>query len=269
MTLRLTTLSLAMLALTTTALPAFAAEVDDTFTLRVGAMSADGTGRLRGDGDLLGQNVSFDEDFDFGKDEWSPLVDGVWHISNRNRLIFDYFQYKKDNRQTLGEGLSFDDTTIPAGSYAQLDTRFQLASLIYDFSVVENENFSAGLQIGAEWAKIDAKLTAEAGDFGSYRGTEKEDGVAPVVGARLSFKPGERWLINIQGQYLDAEWGSFDYKGKIKRANAIAEYRFTDNFGVFAGYDWFKINYEEEGSDARGGLDLEFKGPMAGVTFAF
>lgn len=89
MTLRLTTLSLAMLALTTTASPAFAAEVDDTFTLRVGAMSADGTGRLRGDGDLLGQNVSFDEDFDFGKDEWSPRVDGVWHISNRNRLIFD------------------------------------------------------------------------------------------------------------------------------------------------------------------------------------
>jgi len=268
--------SLALAGLTAAVLAAFAAPASaqeqdyDHFTLRLGATDADGSGKVHGSGDLAGNPVDFDEDFDFGSNEISPRIDGVWRISPRNRLIFDYFRYDKDNTQTLGQDISYEDTTVPAGSYAKLETRFQLASLIYDFSVVDTPTFSWGLQLGAEWAKLDAKATADAGpDVGTFRGTAKEDGEAPVVGTRLTFTPTDRWLINIQGQYLDASWGSFDYDGKIKRANAIAEYRFTDNFGVFAGYDWFKINYNESGRDARGGIDLEFKGPIAGVTFAF
>ncbi len=262
---------LSVAILTTLAAPAHAQTPgNDTFTLRLGAMSADGSGRLKGSGELMGNDVDFSQDFDFGSNEVSPRVDGVWHISPRNRVIFDYFRYDKDNTQTLGEDISYDGTTVPAGSYAKLETRFQLASLIYDFSVVDTEQFSWGLQLGAEWAKLDGKVTADAGpDVGSFYGDAKEDGEAPVVGTRLTFTPGDRWLINVQGQYLDASWGSFDYDGKIKRANAIAEYRITDNFGVFAGYDWFKINYNESGRDASGGIDLEFKGPMAGVTLAF
>jgi len=269
---------LSVALLTVLALPAHAQDQEDEhFTLRVGAMNSDGDATLRGSAtsDVLGQSTSGSRDFDFGSSEISPRVDGVWHISNRNRLVFDYFRYKKDNRQTLGEDFSYNGTTIPADAYAQLDTRFQLASLIYDFSVVETENASLGLELGAEWAKLDAKLTADAGDaFDGYKASDKEDGVAPVVGLRFTATPGEHWLLNLQGQYLDADWGSFDYSGKIKRANATVEYRFTPNFGVFAGYDWFKINYSEPyetdvGVTGRAGLDLEFKGPVAGLTFAF
>jgi hypothetical protein len=273
MTPRLTTLSLALLALASTAMPAMADEADDTFTLRLGAMSADGDATLSGAAEGFGQSASGSRDFDFGSSEISPRVDGVWHISNRNRLIFDYFRYQKDNRQTLGEDISYGDTTVPSGSYINLDSRFQLASLIYDFSVVETDNVSLGLELGAEWAKLDVKGRAEAGDLGSFRESWQEDGVAPVVGVRFTATPGERWLINVQGQYLDADWGNFDYSGKIKRANATVEYRFNKNFGVFAGYDWFNIDYSEPFSDGevtgRAGLELEFKGPVAGVTFAF
>jgi hypothetical protein len=268
-TLALTGLTAAVLSVF--AAPASAQEQDyDHFTLRLGAMNADGNGTLKGSGDLLGNPVDFNEDFDFGSNEISPRIDGVWRITQRNRVIFDYFRYDKNNTQTLGQDISFEDTTVPAGSFAKLDTRFQLASLIYDFSVVDTDTFSAGLQLGAEWAKLDGKFKADAGpDVGTFTGSAKEDGVAPVVGVRFTATPSDRWLINVQGQYLDATWGSFDYDGKIKRANAIVEYRVTQNFGVFAGYDWFKINYNESGRDASGGIDLEFKGPMAGVTFAF
>jgi hypothetical protein len=275
--------SLTLTGLTAAALAAFAAPAGaqehdpNAFTLRIGAMNADGDATLRGTAtsDALGQSVSGSRDFDFGSAEVSPRIDGVWRISDRNRLIFDYFRYEKDNRQTLGQEFSYGGSTIPADGYVKLDTRFQLASLIYDFSVLQTDNVSLGLEVGAEWAKLDAKLTADAGDdFDGYRRTEKEDGVAPVVGLRFTATPSEHWLINVQGQYLDANWGNFDYDGKIKRANATVEYRFTPNFGLFAGYDWFKINYAENyttepGINGRAGLDLEFKGPVAGLTFAF
>ena len=91
-----------------------------------------------------------------------------------------------------------------------------------------------------------------------------------MVGARFTFAPGEKWLINLQGQYLDADWGDFgDYDGSISRANAAVEYRFTPVFGAFVGYDWFKLDARRGGRDGSLGLDHRFKGPVAGVSFSF
>lgn len=248
---------------------AHAASDDDRFTLRLGAMDVDAQGEITANTVFQGEDLQFAQDFDFGGKEIVPRVDGVFRFGDRSRLIFDYFKYDKDREATLNEDLSYDDVTLPAGSFARAETRFQLASLMYDYAIVESDSVSVGLQIGAEWAKLEGNLYAEAGED-SYEGSSSEDGYAPVVGARVTFTPGEKWLINLQGQYLDAGWGDFgEYDGSISRANALVEYRFTENFGLFAGYDWFKLDATKAGSDGVLGLDQRFKGPVAGVTLAF
>lgn len=257
-------LSLALVAST-----AHAADTDDRVTLRLGAMNVDAQGELRGSTVFEGNDLAFSEDFDFGSKEWVPRVDGVFRMGERQRLIFDYFQYDKSQRATLSEDLSYDDVTIPAGSFAKGEVEFQLASLMYDFAVVETERSSIGLQLGAEWAKLKGSVYAEAGED-SYRDSRSETGYAPVVGVRFTTRPSDKWLLNLQGQYLDAGWGDFGaYDGSITRANALVEYRFTEKFGAFVGYDWFKLDVEQAGSDGLLGLDQRFKGPVAGVTLAF
>ena len=250
---------------------AHAAEGDDRFALRLGAMNIDSDNTLRGRGDVAGQDVGFDQDFKLGGKEWEPRIDGMFRISNRQRLLFNYFKYDKDRRETLGQDISFGDVNVPADSFVKAELKYQVASLVYDYSVVDTEKFDMGLQLGAEWAKVSAKGFADLGNV--YNGRfldESESGVAPVVGARLSFTPADRWLINIQGQYLNTKWGSFDdYDGDLSRANAIVEYRFTETFGVFAGYDWFKLDVNQKGSDGVVGLKQEFKGPIAGISLTF
>ena len=232
-------------------------------------MDVDASGEITANTVFQDQDLQFSQDFDFGGKEVVPRIDGAFRFGDRSRLIFDYFKYDKDREATLNEDLSFDETTIPAGSFARAQTQFQLASLMYDYSVVDGEKVSLGLQIGAEWAKLEGSLHAEAGED-VYDASSSEDGFAPVVGARISFTPSDKWLINLQGQYLDADWGDFgDYEGSISRANALVEYRFTKNFGIFAGYDWFKLDATKNGSDGSLGLDQRFKGPIAGVTLAF
>ena len=253
------------------AAPASAADGDPRFTLRVGAMNIDSSNTLRGHADIDGREVALDRDFDLGGKEWEPRVDGLFRISDRQRLIFDYFKYDKDRRETLDDSVSFDDTTVPAGSFVKGELKYQVASLVYDYSVVDGDRFDLGLQLGAEYAKVSADAYADLGDL--YQGRfldDKTDGIAPVVGARLTFTPSEHWLINLQGQYLNTRWGSFDdYEGDLSRANAIVQYNFNPNFGIFAGYDWFKLDADRKGSDGVIGLKQEFKGPLAGISLSF
>src|SRR5690606_283922 len=128
---------------------------------------------------------------------------------------------------------------------------------------------SLGLQVGAEYARLEGRIHAEAGPL-SYTASDKVDGAAPVIGARATFAPTPQWRVVAQGQYLDKNWGLFDdVDADIRRANLIAEYRFTPNFGVHAGYDWLKIEVSNSGDDGVVGFEQEFKGPVLGATLAF
>lgn len=250
------------------ALPAHAFD-EDRFTLRIGAMSADAQSELRGRGVFGDEPVNFSEDFNFGGKETVPRVEGQFRFGERNRVLFNYFNYNKDRRVTLDEAIDYDGATIPAGSFAKAEVEFEVASLVYDFALTETDSFSWGLQLGAEYAKLEAKAFADAGDE-QYRSSESADGFAPVIGTRLSWAPADAWRVIAQGQYLNAAWGNFDdYRGDLTRANALVEYRFTSNFGVHVGYDWFKLDVDQRGSDGVIGLKQEFKGPIAGVTLAF
>ncbi|MFC6839571.1 hypothetical protein [Xanthomonas theicola] len=258
------------------ALPVHAADPDDRFTLRLGAMNIDNSNTLRGRTTVDGQQISGAQDFGFGGKEWEPRVDGAFRLSTRPRLIFDYFKYDKDRRESLGQDVSYNGTTVPAGSFIKGELKYQVASLVYDYAAIDAPTYNLGLQIGAEYARVEANAYADLGAL--YRGDaidDREDGAAPVVGVRFSAHPGEHWLFSVQGQYLNTKWGSFDkYDGDLSRANAIVEYHFTRNFGLFAGYDWFKLDVDRKtDSNARSltgvGLKQEFKGPVAGVTVAF
>lgn len=265
----LTTCTLALAFLHPAA--ASATDSDPRFTLRVGAMHIDSSNTLRGSAVVDGRDVSFDRDFDLGGKEWEPRVDGLFRISDRQRLIFDYLKYDKDRRETLDDSVSFAGTTVPAGSFVKGELKYQVASLVYDYSVVDGDRFDLGLQLGAEYARVSVDAHADLGDLYQGRFLDgKTDGIAPVIGARLTFTPTGHWLINLQGQYLNTRWGSFDhYKGDLSRANAIVQYNFNPNFGIFTGYDWFKLDADRKGSDGVIGLKQEFKGPMAGVSLSF
>lgn len=248
--------------------PAYAID-DPAFTIRLGVMNTEAEGELNGSSEFAGQPFELNESFSIGDDEVTPRVDGMFRFGGRHRLVFDYWRYDQEGRVTLDEDVTGGGVTIPAGSFAAADMGLDLAGLVYDFAVVETANVSLGLQAGVQYAKLEAGIEATAGSD-SFEARESTDGFAPAVGARLEIAPAPQWRLIGQARYLDAGWGDIgDLEGDFQRINALAEYRFTPNLGIHAGYDWIEIELEDSGPDGALEFTQEFKGPVAGVTFAF
>ena len=243
---------------------------DDRFTLRLGAIQVDGNANVNAAAVALDDSYSYSSGrLDFGK-RTVPRVEGIFRFSEHNRLLFNYFSYDNGNRYVLDEDLVVGGGTLPAGTTAKTRARFDLGSLVYDYALMETPSVSFGAQIGAAWANIKGTVSGVNGSA-QARTSESVNGAAPVVGLRLStITADHKWGFTAQAQYLNASWGSFDpYSGDISRANALVEYRFTNNFGINAGYDWFRLNARRKRHSDDIGIDLRFHGPTAGMTLAF
>ena len=252
------------------ALHAETTDADDWLTLRVGAMRVDGDARFNGQSNGQADNYGFATDrFAFG-DRIVPRVEGMVHFSERNGLLFNYFRYNRASDYTLDRDTAIDDIVITSGSEASAGARVALGTLVYDYAVLETPRSSVGLQFGAAWGLVEGHVQASTG-LGIVRDRQSTSGFAPVLGARFSSTTADRkWGFVAQGQYVNASWGNLDhYRGDVTRLNALVEYRFTRAFGLFAGYDSFRLNVDHDFGNVTGGVILRFMGPTAGMTFIF
>lgn len=291
----------AALLLATIALPAHAQSQDDRFVLRLSAFNPEAELGFSGDGVVTDgterATFGFDERFDTGR-EWRPRGAIGFRISERQALVGNYYDYRRDETWNFG-GQTLDPGSIIGPGEpievpsARIDGRLSisLASLNYEYSVISTERFQWGLGIGVTYAQLEARAA------GASTGTDlvdeqfeavrwKRDGFSPGLHTRLNWVPAERWTVGLEAQYLDTRWGDFlEERGHFERGGLLVEYMLTDRVGIHAGYDWFRLKLSDNyrgtarapaGIDAgpfpyEGKVtgDLRVHGPMAGVTFRF
>lgn len=297
--LALALLSTAILATFATA--AQAQSRDDRFVLRLSAFNPEAELGFSGNGVVTDgtddATFGFDESFDTGR-EWRPRGSTGFRISERQALIGNFYDYRRDETWQYGGNVLDTGTIIPSGESievpsAEVNARleFRLANLNYEYSVIKNDSFQWGLGLGVTYAKLEASGNGSSegtGPVDPQFGTAewKEDGFSPGLHTRLTWTPGERWTVNLEGQYLDTGWGDIlEEDGHFERAGLLVEYMVSDRIGIHAGYDWFRLKLEDQyrgtarapsGIDAgpfpySGNVtgDLKVHGPMAGLTFRF
>lgn len=292
---------LALLAVPAHAQSQSQSQGDDRFVLRLSAFNPQAELGFSGNGVVTDgtDDASFDfnESFDTGR-EWRPRGAIGFRMSDRQSLVANYYDYRRDETWNYGGTVLDTGTIIPGGDTievpgASIDGRlsFNLASLNYDFAVVQTESFEWGLGLGVTYAELEVLAN------GASLGTDlvepqfenvrwKRDGFSPGLHTRLAWRPADRWSVGVEAQYLDTRWGDFlDERGHFERGGVIVEYMVSERVGIHAGYDWFRLKLSDEyrgtarGPDAldvgpfpySGKVtgDLKVHGPMAGVTFRF
>ena len=233
---------------------------------------------------------------------WRPRGEFAFNMSPRQSLRLNYYDYRRNQSWSfdgdwVDPGNIFDEVEIPGEPVEipaiDVDGRlsFELASLNYEFAVVDTPRFQWGLGAGITHATLEARGTGTSTGTGdidpqweSFRW--KKDGTSPNLHTRVSWAATERLRIEAQAQYLDTRWGDFiEERGHFERGGLIVEYLLTERLGIHVGYDWFrlKLSNDYRGSfeapaesgvgtvEVAGKLTGQFKvhGPMAGVTFRF
>ncbi|MBN8482990.1 MAG: hypothetical protein J0L88_15500 [Xanthomonadales bacterium] len=239
---------------------------DDRFSLTVSAFRPSSDTTLSaGSADVMGQAIDFEDTFSLGQRETRPRLDGMLRLGDRHRLIFNYYDLKRGHSAVLDEDIEFDGQVFPVDTDVSGRFDFTLATLSYEYALVETPTLTVGAQIGAHWAEVEAGVRSD-GEPIVDAGTSASGG-SPALGLRVLGTPGEHWRFGGYVQAFKADVSDID--ARFTRAGVFAEYRFVKNVGVQVGYDWFNLKADYAKTSWDGKLDLDIRGPTAGLTFAF
>ena len=280
-------------ALAATAGPVLAQD-DDRFTVKLSAFHTDSRIALAADGrarvDEFPLAVAFGGREQIRGSRTRPHIQAMWRLSERQRLMAAHYETAQGRRYAFQETITmgeFPDERLDIHGDAGFDIEFELFNLMYEFALVSTDQWTIGLAGGIHWARLEA--WADVAATAQYEDETRSETLeydwvrrrwAPSLGLRAEYRPTGRWRLSLDGQGFSTGWGNFTSEdGHYIRMSLNAEYRITPNFGIHAGYDWFRLKIADDfrgnllGGDvsyrgrARG--DLEVKGPTLGVTFAF
>lgn len=264
-----------------TATCAQAAPDQDRFTFRASAFDADSRIRIAADGAVGDERIDagFDDAGSIGDDERSERFELTYRIAERHRVSADYYDLTPTRSYVLDEAIGFEELPeyqIPAGSRADIGFEFSLATLMYEYALIENDRWTLGAQAGIHWAKLGAFASIDVPDIADDRVEWERKRRSIALGARLQYRPSEKWRVGVEVQGYDTEWGNFvSENGHFERGGLLAEYRFTEHVGLHAGYDWFRLKLRDTVADEDYFYsvlldgELRVHGPTLGLTVAF
>lgn len=165
-------------------------------------MQAEAKTQSNGSANVLGQDYSHvSDEFDLG-DETVLGIEGVSGFSERNRLLFNYFDYDWNRPATLDDDVQLDDFNFAASSSAMARVKFPLANLAYDCAIVETPIVSAcrSVRNGQSWKAGPMPMRAPKASARESRNDHARSSARWTANTR-----DEKWRFLLQEQYLDAK----------------------------------------------------------------
>lgn len=225
---------------------------------------------LEGDATLRGRTGSVDVGF---SDIWDNLDIGLmgrveaWQ--GKWGLYFDGLYMDLGAEFTTPLGLVSTDIDV---KMAIVD--FGIGHRLWETGLGENnsQRLSFDLLGGARYTNLDGEIdiitNGPLSDIISGRTFgRREEWVEAVIGGRL------RWDLNDKlAAAVRADFGGFGIgEGSNLSWNLLAgiDYQLSKNMYLKAGYRIYDIDYDSGSGTTEFGLDVQFRGPILGLTYSF
>ncbi len=156
----------------------------------------------------------------------------------------------------------------------ELDVDFEQTVLegFVGYRLFEREYDTAGLGldllVGARYTDLEIDLSTEVSILGPIGSRSRENGRArsddwtdAVLALRLQYGGRKGWGGTF---WVDVGDGS---DSSSEQVMALVSYRGDSNWQFFGGYRYLNLEYETGSGTSRFGVDLDYTGPMLGVSY--
>ena len=216
------------------------------------------------DGEVRIRNVTSDVDVGF---------DDI--LDNLDLGFMGYFEHRRDRWSFIGDfaylKLAADDSTA-SDKLLQVELDAELTQTVIGgfvgYRILERDydptGFGVDLIVGARRTDLEIELSTEAELLGlssSKSRSGEEDWTDAVVALRLQYGGQRGWGGTL---WIDTGDGSDSSSEQIM---ALASYRGAGNWQYFGGYRYLNLEYDTGSGNTAFGVDLDYSGPMFGVSY--
>jgi hypothetical protein len=211
----------------------------------------------------VGGIIDFENVLGLKEESWVPILNARWRTSENWRIELEYFNLNRSGTKTLGQDITWNGQTIPAGSTVDSKFDFSDVRVSFGYSVYKTKDKELGFALGAHVADI----KAEIGLSGQSGAAGKLIAPLPVFSMFSGFAMSDNWAVAAR---FDAFSLTFDpFHGHLYDLGLDLLWNPWRHIGFGAGFRSLQVQAGVSATDFSGDIDMNFSGPIIYMTAAF
>jgi hypothetical protein len=237
---------------------------------RAGLFSGSFRSGLETTNDLgTGFSVNLEDTLDLDDTKLAYRLEWSLGLGQRHRLHLEYLDVYRDGEKHIDRQVEIGDTVFPIGANIETESRFQLITLTYGYSLIQDERMDLAVTFGIHGMRT--KLELESEDYNILKSINVFLPI-PLPGLRFDavLSPGV-WLR----QRLDFIWIAVgDYAGLMADYAVRLEVEVGEGFSFGVGFNTLNTHLEAKNDDNpgigyQGSADYSFSGTLLYAGYAF
>jgi hypothetical protein len=248
--------------------------ISDRFTVSVGAMRSSNSFNFESDaiGDP-GDDVDFNDSLNVS--DHSTFLNGQikWKYGDEQKwaLAAQYFRNKATGDAILTDDIEWEGLTFEEGTNVGAGVKLAVTRLFVGRNFIKNDQTEFGMGIGLHNLDLTVYIEGEAivdGETtGFQRAEESENQPLPNIGGWYNYSPAKKWLIHARLDWISAEIGNYD--GSLWNASLGVAYQAWRHVGFNVYWQYFGLDLKVDKNDWKGGANMDYSGPVLGMTFTW
>jgi hypothetical protein len=241
--------------------------ITDRFALRASFFHASVSTDLRLDPPgqpLAGTPLSGAADLNFSPSENDGTVELMFRLRDRNRILAEYLELDQSGTTTLTHPIVFGDQVFSTGDVMNSNLQWRVMGLTWTYAIIQNDRFELGAGLGVHLMDLDVRGGVPA-RFADYE--KSISGAMPAPALETAWRISPRFSFTARAQYIRASIN--DTTGSFTDVHADAQFRWTPNFAIGAGYSLVRLNIDALVQSDSGLVGIRLKGPEFFVRASF
>ena len=248
--------------------------VSDNFTASLGAMRSSNSFNFESDaiGDP-GDDIDFDDSLNVS--DHSTFFNGQirWKFGKEQKwaLSAQYFSNNAKGDAVLTEPIEWDGYTFEEGTFVGAGVKLAVTRLFIGRNFIKSEQTEFGIGIGIHNLDMSAYIEGEAVLEGEPQGLQRvkvgDNQPLPNIGGWYNYSPAKKWLIHARVDWISANIG--DYDGTLWNASLGVAYQPWRHVGFDLYWQYFGVDLKVDKDDWKGGVNMDYSGPVVGMTFSW